>query len=832
MSRSDDRHHLRLVTTSCSHCGLEVPKNLVREGEQDQFCCSGCRQVFGILHDWGFDVSYYRLLDQTGGRGTPAQVSGRRFDDFDNPEIQAQHAETHGCNRSIRLYLEGVHCAACVWLVEGLPRALDGLVSARVNLASSVVEVTWDAEQIPLSSVARALDGIGYTPHLRREGAVEQARQHEDRALLIKLGVAAVCAMNIMFIQGALYAGEHHGIESRYYSFFRWVSLALAAPVILFSARPFFRAAWAGIRQRVPHMDLPIAIALASAFAYSTVATVSGHGPIYFDSLAALVALLLGARWVQQRAQRAALERADSLRGIAFVEFARKLDPLGISFEVPVQTLDPGDRVEVRSGELVPVDGLVIDGRSNIDNAVLTGEPDPVTVAPGDTVHAGSTNIGACIVVEVRATGTSTRVGALLTLVDAAMAKRAPIVQLADRISRVFVLTVLALAVAAGVLAWLRTGGEAGAALQQIVALLVITCPCALGLATPVALTVGLSRAARAGIFIKNPDAIELLAQVDTILLDKTGTLTEGAITVAAWHGDRDAMGLAFALEAQSAHPVAQAFRRSASRAVRAAREVTHVEEIAGRGIAGRVDGRDVAVGNRAFLGSLGAAITTETDAAIDGLVGAGLSPVLIAVDGTTVAVAGLGDRIRADVAETMKVLVGRGITPTILSGDHPGVVARVAREIGIPADHAFGGMTPEDKRDRVAHLVDEAPGRIMMVGDGVNDAAALALADVGVAVHGGAGASVLASDVVLTRPGLSPVLELFGGSRRVLGVVHRNLGFSLVYNLVGASLALAGLVGPLLAAVLMPLSSLTVILSSAVGRTFAPPRAGPGRAR
>ncbi len=825
---------LRVVPAVCAHCGLEVPAAELRDGvslrggEELQFCCNGCRQVHAMLHDWGFD-GYYQLLDRQGGRGTPAQVSGRRFEDFDDPGFIDQHSEPSTREtRRIRLYLEGVHCAACVWLVEELPGAVDGLVSVRLNMASAVAEVEWDPAQVALSSVARALDAIGYTPHPRRKEAIEEARRGEDRLALIRIGVAAVCAMNIMFIHGALYAGEHHGMEPRFASFFRGLSLVLAVPVLLFSARPFFRAAWAGLKQRVPHMDLPIAIALSAAFGYSAVVTFTGAGPVYFDSLAALVALLLGARFVQQRAQRHALERSENLRSVAFVEFARRLDASGIALEVPISALQPGDRVEVRSGELIPVDGLVLSGRSSLDNAVLTGEPEAIPVAPGDRVNAGATNLGARLVVDVQAAGEATRVGALLALVDQAMSQRAPIVQLADRISRVFVLVVLGLAVLAGLLGYLRAG-DLGIALQQVVALLVVTCPCALGLATPVALTVALSRAARSGIFIKNPEAIEQLERVDTLLLDKTGTLTEGRARLQSWRGGDELRMLAEALEAESAHPVAQAFRRALERPLRPAWTVDQVREIPGQGIAGQVDGRAVLVGNRALLEAEGVSLDATHEAEIEALVEAGLSPVLVAVDGALAGLGGIGDRLRDDAAATVQALKKLGLRPQILSGDHPEVVARLAVELGIPVADAHGGMTPEDKRDRVAalraqQLNDRRRGSLIMVGDGVNDAAALALADVGVAVQGSAGASVVAADVVLTRPGLAPVLELCTGSRRVLGVVRRNLGFSLLYNVVGASLALLGLVGPLLAALLMPISSLTVIGSSVIGRTFTRP--------
>ena len=819
----DDRR-LSAAPAACAHCGLAVPPALVREGEAEQFCCNGCRQVHALVKEWGFD-QYYRLVDQQRGALEPAKVTGRSFTDFDDPGLQGEATEAAGADRCrTRLYLEGVHCAACVWLVEKLPAALPGVDGVRLNLGSAVAEVTWRPGATRLSAVARALDRLGYTPHVHRAGRVQEARRAEDRMALARLGVAAACAMNLMFLHGALYAGEYDGMASPYEAFFRWLSFAVSVPVLGFSARPFYQTAIAGLKARMVHIDLPVALALTAAFAASAVNVLRGSGPLWFDSLAMLVAALLGARQVQRGAQRAALERADSLRGVAFLEFARRLagdGPDAPAVEVPIAALSPGERVEVRSGELVPVDGVVLAGRSSLDNAVLTGEAAPQPVKEGDPVNAGATNLGARLVVRVDAAGEKTRVGALLAIVQEALSRKPALLAATDVLARRFVQSLLVLATVTG-LAWLGRGPEV--ALERVVALLVVACPCALGLSVPLAVSVTLMRAARAGIFVKNPDALDRLRRVGTVLLDKTGTLTEGRARVARWVGDDAALELARSLEAESSHAVARAFRESSGRSVRVVRAVEEVREAPGQGISGRLDGRPVRVGNRAHVESPGVPLPPALAEAADALVAEGLSPVFVSVDGSVAGVAGIGDPLRPDARRTIAALRARGARVRILSGDHTAVVARVAAELGLAAEDALGGRTPEAKRDHVAALVGD-PGRegaVVMVGDGVNDAAALALADVGIAVHGGTGATIVAADVVLTREGIAPLLEVLDGARRLRAVVRRNLGFSLAYNVAAGTLALLGFVGPLLAAILMPVSSLTVVLSSALARPFA----------
>ena len=806
----------------CAHCGLDVPPALVREREARQYCCSGCRQVSMLIHEWGLE-QYYRLTEREAQALEPAKVSGRGFEDFDDTTAQAEaSAPLPGGRIRTRVYLEGVHCAACVWLVERLPSVLPGVNEVRLNFGSAVADVVWQPERTRLSVVARSLDRLGYTPHLHRASLVQDARRAEDRATLARLGVAAACAMNLMFVSGALYAGEFSGMALKYASFFRWFSLLIAIPVFGYSARPFFQTAIGGLRARTVHIDLPIAIGIAGGALASAINVVRGTGPLWFDSLAMLVTALLGARQLQRSAQRAALERADSLRGVAFLEFARRVSTGDASAEVPLAALAPGDRVEVRSGELIPVDGVVLSGRSSIDNAVLTGEAVPLTVNPGDSVNAGATNVGARLVVRVDAVGERTRVGALMAVVQDALSRRPALIQRTDVMARRFVYVLLAAAVVTGSAVWMSSG--MAPALTRIVALLVVSCPCALGLSVPLAMSMTLMRAARAGVFVKNPDALERLRHVRMVLLDKTGTLTEGAPRVVRWFGDAAVLELASALEAESTHPIARAFQ--AARTLHLVRTVSDVNEVAGGGISGRLDAQQIRVGHHAFAVNGGDAVGEPVERAARAMVVDGLSPVFVSVNGRVAGVAGIGDQLRPDAHSTIDALKAQGLRVCILSGDHPEVVWRVGKALGLPDSDVHGGLTPEGKRDTVRSLKSgiDGHGAVVMVGDGVNDAAALALADVGVAVHGGTGASIVAADVAFTREGVRPMLDLLAGARRLNAVVRRNISFSLAYNAAASSMAVAGLIGPLLAAVLMPVSSLAVVLSSAMTRTFTAP--------
>lgn len=809
----------------CLHCRAPVPPG------QGEFCCAGCATVHAILRAQGLDQGYYRVLERSEAEAVPARPSDRTYAEMDEPSFAARHVRRArvGAREAAAtdLYLEGVHCAACVWLVERLPRVLPGVLSARLDLGRQVATVTWDPAVVALSEVARRIDGFGYPVHAHRAGGAREARRREDRAALARIALAGAIAGNVMLLSFALYGGAFSGMEARFEAFFRWGCLLLTVPSYLGPGRVFLKGALGALRARALHMDLPIAIGLTAGTVGGVWNTVAGAGEVYFDAVAVLIFLLLAGRWLERRAHRRASDAAELLAALAPTT-ARKLvvaperaerpssrearggsdTPTGDEVrEVPIEALAPGDLVEVRAGDPLPVDGAVELGASDLDLSLLTGESAPQPVAPGQRVHAGTLNLTARLVVKVTEAGEATRVGRLARLVEEHAARRAPIVRVADRLAGRFVAVVLLLA-AATVAAWWAVDPKL--ALDHAVALLVVTCPCALGLATPLAVSVAVGRAARGGIVVKGGDVLERLSRPGRMWLDKTGTLTEGRARLLEFRGDEAVRPALLALQAHSAHPLARGFREAWPDLAPAALDGPVTRGRAG--LEGRVGGANLRVGAPAWVLEVARA-PSWTGPFVEEQVALARTPVLVARDGEVVAAASFGDRLRPDARAAVERLLARGWQVGILSGDHPDVVRAAGQALGLRPDECLGGLSPEDK----AALVERSRqgGPVVMVGDGVNDAAALAAATVGVGVHGGAEAALGAADVFVTRPGVAPVADLLGRADRALSTIRRNLGLSLAYNVVGAGLAVGGVITPWMAALLMPLSSLTVIFSS-----------------
>ena len=825
------------VNVRCTHCDLPVPKGLIDPDASLQFCCNGCKTVYEMIHACGLDP-YYTLRERAGADPIRAATTDKKYTEYNNEKFADLYVQVIADNQhAVDLVLEGVHCAACVWLVEKIPQIQSGVIETRLNFSKSLVRVVFDPTHIKLSKIASLLDSLGYPPHPAQTSEMSLIKTREDRKFLIRIGVAGVCAGNNMLIAFALYAGMFSWMEGEYRTLFRYLSMLFGVVALLWPGRVFLRGAYAAIKMRTPHLDLPIALALVAGTVTGAYHTLIGQGEIYFDSLAILILLLLVGRWVQHRQQR----RADDSVQLLFSLTPRTVrlledpeDERSTVAEVPIESVKQHDLIEVRANDTFPVDGIIACGESTVSQAILTGESRPIKVQQGDSVLAASHNLSATLLVRVQQTGKSTRIGKLMQFVEQYAQQKSPSIQLADKIAVYFVITVI-VAAALTWAAWLFL--DPGMATEHAIALLIVACPCALGLATPLTIAAGIGRAANHNILIKGGTALERLTpprdaeNPPHLFLDKTGTLTRGQTTLRQFHAAANLKPAVLLLEQSSSHHVARAFVDAFAndQVVAEAAEQLTIDKItqhADGGIQAEVDGKLVLIGSPSFFHARQIKIVAEHQTHIDAATADGLTPVVLAQSSNeqqptqSNGVAIFGDALRDDARESIRMIKHLGYNLSILSGDDPAVVADVADKLRIPRDQAKGNLTAEDK----LAIINDAKTKgetTLMIGDGINDAAALAAADVGIAVHGGAEASLSAADVYLAQPGLRGILATLILARRTRRIMKQNLLISLGYNVTGVVLAAVGVINPLVAAILMPISSFTVI-TLAVGGNYA----------
>lgn len=798
---------------SCAHCSLPVPTGLIDDRQPRQFCCHGCAAAWQLIHDEEL-MGYYAICEQLETTPPKASSSQGSFDEYDHPVFTERYVKILPDEMAeTRCGVIGLHCAACVWLLEKLPRLLPGVIESRVDLAHRSLRVRWDTRRVSLAAIARRLAQLGYTIRPGDSTSQGDLEKSENRAQLIRLAVAGACAGNAMLLAVALYAGWFSGIASEHLGLLRGVSAVLGAISLAWPGSVFYRGAWNAISTRTPHMDIALTLGLLAGGVMGTVNTLRGTGEIYFDSLCMLVFVLLVGRYVQFRQQRRAAERVAVLRGLIPLS-AMRLTANGTLETVPVEALSPGDVVEVRVGDALPADGDILSGATRLDQSLLSGESRGVAVASGDFGPAGAINLSAPIQLRITAVGSETRAGRISALVESASLSQTPLVELANRVSGVFLWIVLVLA-AATLLIWWPSGTEI--AVDHTIALLIVACPCALGLATPLTIAVALGRAASSGILIRSGDVFERLSGRGTIWLDKTGTVTTGRMTLLDCQGDRSVLPQVLALEQGVRHPVAESLVRGlATEWTGAVPQPDETGYIPGQGVYGRYGHDLIRCGSRRWLEGLGVTFDARDDHKnhFDNV-----TNVYVARNEAVVTRFVLGDKVREEAKAAIASLKSQGWQVGMLTGDDREIAAVVAAEVGIDADQVIAGVLPEEK---LAHIERESrKNRVVMVGDGVNDAAALAAADVGIAVQGGAEASLRAAKVYLTTSGLSPLMELLHGSDRTMTAIHRGLLMSLAYNVSAIALAVCGAITPLVAAILMPTSSLSVIALATLQRTF-----------
>ncbi|WP_411836183.1 heavy metal translocating P-type ATPase [Pseudomonas chlororaphis subsp. aurantiaca] len=789
--------------TPCYHCALPVPSGsrftAVILGERRELCCPGCQAVAEAIVAGGLE-SYYQHRSEASAN--PEALPVQLVDElalYDRADVQQPFVRHEGELAETTLLMEGISCAACGWLIEKHLRSLPAVAEARLNLSNHRLHVRWADSQLPLSQVLSELRLIGYAAHPYQADRASEQLASENRLALRQLGVAGLLWFQAMMATMATWPEFNIDLSPELHTILRWVALFLTTPIVFYSCAPFFKGALRDLRTRHLTMDVSVSLAIGAAYIAGIWTSITGVGELYFDAVGMFALFLLAGRYLERRARERTAAATAQLVNLLPASCLR-LGADGQSERILLSELRLGDKVLVHPGAILPADGKILDGQSSIDESLLTGEYLPQPRSIGDAVTAGTLNVEGALTVGVLALGQDTRLSAIVRLLDRAQAEKPRLAEIADRAAQWFLLFSLIAAAAIGLLWWQL---DASRAFWIVLAMLVATCPCALSLATPTALTAATGTLHKLGLLLTRGHVLEGLNQIDTVIFDKTGTLTEGRLALRSIRplGDLDSqqcLGLAAALESRSEHPIARAF----GRAPLAAEEVLSMP---GLGLEGLVGEQRLRIGQPAFVCELSAcAVPAMPDEAGQWLLlGDTQGPLAWFV---------LDDRLRSDAPALLAACKARGWNTLLLSGDSSPMVASVAAELGI--DEARGGLRPDDKL-QVLQQLHRQGRKVLMLGDGVNDVPVLAAADISVAMGSATDLAKTSADAVLLSNRLDALVQAFSLARRTRRIIIENLLWAGLYNGLMLPFAALGWITPVWAAIGMSISSLTVVLNA-----------------
>lgn len=802
---------ISIMSDTCFHCGEPVPNNLEVSVEIDnkeqKMCCLGCKAVAEQIIAFGL-LDYYRHrtnLPQKPEELIPEELA--KLNIFNNPQIQTEFVSINDdATKEASLIIDGISCPACVWLIESRLSTLHGVTSANINYSTRRARICWQETIVSLSEILTTISQLGYAAQPYNPKQRELIFENERKSRLLRLGIAGLFGMQVMMIAVALYFGEASYIDEQYRTFFHWVSLLLTLPVLFFSAQPFFFGALRDVKNKRPGMDVPIALGLSIAFVSSVWATVQNSGHVYYDSIVMFVFFILGGRYFEfmnHRKSSANLDKMSSILPLTAWRIRDNDEPEAIE----LTALSTTDKILVKPGEVIPIDGVIYEGHSSVNESLITGESQPINKTVGMSVIGGSTNIDSPLYINVTGIGENTVLSNIARIIDKASSNKPDAVLLANKIVSVFIICLLIIA-SLTAFYWYQTAPEQWLAIT--ITVLVVSCPCALSLATPTAFSSAAASLIRYGIALINNDAIEKTAKSNCYVFDKTGTLTEGRLDLVKIDvidnnlTENDILKIAATLESASEHPIAKAILKAAEKIQK--NNASNIRNIPGQGISGHIE-QEWFIGTESFIETHCTEKLTAPQTASETL-----RKIILANKDTIVAVLYFNDELRDSSKALIDYLKEQGKKIILMSGDHEAIVSSIAKQLGIQEYQA--ALRPEDKLSNIEQLQKEGY-QVCMVGDGINDAPGFAQADVAIAMTHASDITKLNADLLLLNNKIASLKTMLKIIMQTNRTIHINFIWALSYNITVLPFAIAGFITPWMAALGMSLSSLIVVINA-----------------